>query len=247
MKKLRKIIVFGFILCMLFAINITAFASGTKASPEILDSSQKGSVTVDFRSTDTGEAILGGTFTLYKVAVAKQVDGDHVFQLTDSFAQSNVSLEGIKEEDAGAKELASVLEIYAERNHLTGDRVAADENGQAVWKDLELGLYLVVNTDPAEGYVPINSFLISVPRYLDGAYVYDVQASPKVEAADSIADPEKTSLSTAISNSGAVGNRLPQTGQLWWPVPVLAFAGVLLVILGWHWRRNAGGNEGAYE
>ena len=29
------------------------------------------------------------------------------------------------------------------------------------------------------------------------------------------------------------GPKLPQTGQLWWPVPLLALAGMLLFLLGW--------------
>lgn len=31
---------------------------------------------------------------------------------------------------------------------------------------------------------------------------------------------------------------LPQTGQLWWPVPLLAIAGVILVLLGWLRRKE---------
>lgn len=38
--------------------------------------------------------------------------------------------------------------------------------------------------------------------------------------------------------SGIPGNtRLPQTGMLWWPVPLLAFAGLLLFLIGWGKRR----------
>lgn len=33
------------------------------------------------------------------------------------------------------------------------------------------------------------------------------------------------------------GGRLPQTGSLWWPVPVLALAGLFLLLLGWGRRR----------
>lgn len=33
--------------------------------------------------------------------------------------------------------------------------------------------------------------------------------------------------------SGGSGGRLPQTGQLWWPVPVLTFAGLILFAAGW--------------
>lgn len=39
--------------------------------------------------------------------------------------------------------------------------------------------------------------------------------------------------------SGGSGNRLPQTGSLWWPVPLLLCGGILLLILGWGRRRHA--------
>lgn len=37
-------------------------------------------------------------------------------------------------------------------------------------------------------------------------------------------------------------SRLPQTGQLWWPVPVLALAGMLLFGIGWY-KEHGGKNE----
>lgn len=33
---------------------------------------------------------------------------------------------------------------------------------------------------------------------------------------------------------------LPQTGQLWWPVPILAIAGLMLMIVGIIRRRTGG-------
>ena len=36
---------------------------------------------------------------------------------------------------------------------------------------------------------------------------------------------------------------LPQTGQLWWPVPLLTIAGVLLLILGAARRRRSAWDE----
>ena len=34
------------------------------------------------------------------------------------------------------------------------------------------------------------------------------------------------------------GENLPQTGVLWWPVPLLAVLGALLLLLGWGLRRR---------
>ena len=123
------------------------------------------------------------------------------------------------------------------------DRVTVDDNGRAEWKDLELGLYLIVNTAAAEGYAPINSFLITVPRYLNESYVYDVTANPKAETAnEAAANPPKQNTTTTIS-----GGKLPQTGQLWWPVPILAIAGMLFLMFGWYRRRRLGENKNVYE
>lgn len=49
---------------------------------------------------------------------------------------------------------------------------------------------------------------------------------------------ENTSL-----NWETAEDRLPQTGQLWWPVPVLTAVGLLLMLLGLAMRRKAGREE----
>lgn len=55
--------------------------------------------------------------------------------------------------------------------------------GVAEFDDLEVGLYLVVQTTAAENYNVINPFLVSVPIQENGSYVYDVDALPKVGTA----------------------------------------------------------------
>ena len=47
---------------------------------------------------------------------------------------------------------------------------------------LELGLYLIVQTEASKGYEPINPFLVSLPMAEDGKWNYAVDASPKVGA-----------------------------------------------------------------
>lgn len=99
--------------------------------------------------------------------------------------------------------------------------------------DLELGLYLVVQTQAAEGYEPVDPFLISLPMQEEGVYVYEVNATPKmselVEAAEETAE-ETTAQTAQTPTSGAT---LPQTGQLNWPIPVLVALGLGLFSLGW--------------
>lgn len=233
MRKVRRIISVFMVLCTICAMSAFAFAEEAAMSA-IPDYGRKGSVTVDIISTDTGKAIPGGKLTLYKVAEAADEDGNNIFRLTEAFKDSGVELEEVTESDSGAAELASRLEAYVNSHKPAGETVTVDDKGQAVWKNLELGLYLIVNTTAAEGYAPVNTFLISVPRYLDGSYVYDVTASPKMGTADKLASK------TPNSKPAVSGGKLPQTGQLWWPVPVMAIAGMLFVMFGWYRRRRLG-------
>ena len=63
----------------------------------------------------------------------------------------------------------------------------------------------------------------SIPLADSTGWIYDVDASPKVGA---------TVPSTPDTPS------LPQTGQLNWPVPVLACSGILLFAAGWCLNRK---------
>lgn len=241
MRKARRILSMFMTVCMVFAMSAVVFAEETAVSSISPDYNQKGSIAVEMVSTDTGKVIPGGEMTLYKVAVAIQVGGNNIFQLTEDFKGSGVSLDGISESDAGEKELASALETYANNHKLAGEAMTVDDNGRAEWGNLELGLYLIVNTAAAEGYAPINSFLITVPRYLEGSYVYDVTANPKVGTATAAAvkTPEPNTKTTVS------GRKLPQTGQLWWPVPIMAIAGMMFVMFGWYEKRRSGEGHNA--
>ncbi|MFR0986221.1 MAG: LPXTG cell wall anchor domain-containing protein [Frisingicoccus sp.] len=68
----------------------------------------------------------------------------------------------------------------------------------------------------------------------DGSCVYDVTASPKMGTADKLASR------TPNPKPAVSGGKLPQTGQLWWPVPVMAIVGMLFVMFGWYRRRRFG-------
>ena len=226
-------------LCMVFVMSAVGFAEETTTTSAYLDDNKKGSITVNILSADTGKAIPGGTVTLYKVASVIQVNGDIIFQLTEDFEESGVSVAEISETAPGAKELSSVLETYANNKKISGKAVTVDKNGQAFWDDLNLGLYLIINTTAAEGYEPLNTFLITVPRYLDGCYVYDVNANPKQGTAGSaVSKPSKPDVPTG---------KLPQTGQFWWPVPLFAIMGILFVMFGWYRQRRFGEENNEYE
>lgn len=133
--------------------------------------------------------------------------------------------------DISSVDFAKELAEYAERQSLSGTEVNIDGSGNAVFLNLELGLYLIVQKEAAEGYEAVVPFLVSVPINENGIYLYDVDASPKIELKTA-----GTTTPPAVPPSDTPDSPLPQTGQLNWPVPVMAVIGLLLFSAGWMLR-----------
>ena len=234
-KMFQRISVLILALMLLCGMSITAFAAADSPS---LDWSMSGnsSITVEMKD-DSGSAVTDGTLTLYQVALLEQDDGNVVYTLTDAFSASGVSLDDVSENSSS---LASELSGYvAENSSITGTAVK-NTSGTVVFEGLELGLYLIVQTTQSEGYYTVNPFVVSVPLDEDGSWIYNVDASPKVGVLTPV--PEETVATTdsptETTAKTGTGLKLPQTGQLFWPIPVLAAAGAVLLMTGYLVTRN---------
>lgn len=202
------LIAFALVLSMQFSV----FAH------EVPDMTRTGSISVTMRQGH--DAIGGGTLTLYRVGEIFEDNGNLGFRPAGDFVSCGESFE-----DLYSSELAQNLAAYASSNEIAGRTKEIDKNGSVSFSDLELGLYLIVQQQAAEGYSQTTPFLISVPKQENGSYIYEVDASPKVELIPAPTVPPTEPPPKDPS--------LPQTGQLNWPIPVLAVTGLLLFILGW--------------
>lgn len=180
MKRIKQLIIM--ILCVLFSATLFApYASAADTVSESLypDYSRKGSVTLDILLSD-GTKVPGGYLTAYLVAAAREVEGNNDFYYVKPFGSEDekVDADVINHAEPGAPELAA--ELAKKAKDAEGVRVAVDENGKVVFSDLALGLYLIVQDTPAEGFEPIRSFLVTVPMRDGDDLIYDVVANPKV-------------------------------------------------------------------
>lgn len=210
---------------LLCTMSVAAFAQ------EAPDMSHEG-CSVRVTMSKGGKGVAGGSLTLYRVGAVYEDNGNYSFALTGNFTDCNVSLEN-PESAALAKKLAD----YAKNCNLTGTTKEIGKDGTVTFTDLELGLYLIVQNKAASGYNNVDSFLVTVPSIENGSYIYDVDASPKVELETA---PEPPAVSPAPPASG-----LPQTGQLNWPIPVMVVLGLILFSIGWILR--FGKEKGSYE
>lgn len=197
------------------------------AGAATIDTSRTGSISASM--TDKGRPVSGGSLTIYRVAEVKAIPGGYGFQLVEPYTESGVSLEDIA--SAGT---AEALAEYTRRNRIEGTTQRISRDGTVTFDDLPLGLYLVVQHEPAPGYFPLNPFLVSLPGHEDGQYIYDVNATPKLELDKAPKPPKEPTEPEETEPEQPDDDKLPQTGLVNWPVPVMAVGGIFLILLGTH-------------
>lgn len=212
------------ILSLICALMLLALLAVPTAA-EVVDTAKLGSITIQMKHE--GKAVPGGELTIYRVA---QIDGTQFVYLPD-YASCQIPLD-----DLSSAKLPTTLAALVKMKNLKGTMGTIDANGKITFSTLETGLYLVVQTKPADDFYPVNPFLVTLPGTKDGRYIYDVDASPKVEL-----KPEETTKpteTTAPPTTTAPGTYIPQTGQTNWPVPALTAGGLFCIGFGWCLRKK---------
>ena len=165
-----------------------------------------------------------GKLHLYQVATLVPMGGVvYDFQLLDVLSAAGATLDTEDLYDGAQSER---LLAAAQTAMPSGYMTTPIADGKARFENLDAGLYLVWQdkAGACEGYDPIHPFLISVPRLQDGAYTMHVVADPKV--------PLHTEPTPPPPPPPPPPPDIPQTGQMNWPIPVMAVAGTVLLVVG---------------
>ena len=216
MKNRILSLLLALVLMFVFAVNVSA-----ATSPVVMpDLTRKGSLT--FKMDIDGVPLTDGKLNLYYVASIAEIKEDWFdFCLIDELAETGLKLDTSDLYDSVQSERL----LQYSKNILGEEYLTAPiENGKSNFKNLDTGLYLVWQNeeDASEGYSAIRPFLISVPRWQNGLYTLYVVANPKVPI--ETAPPPPTPPPPP---------ELPPTGQLNWPIPVMAVSGMVLFVWGW--------------
>ena len=201
-------------------------------------------------------SIAGAEFTLYQVA---EISEPGNFMLTGDFTDCLVDLKSAEWENA-AKTLHTyavqhvVAAIDSGKTDETGTL-----HFPCKQENMASGMYLVVGKQHAQNgkIYTVSPFLSEVPEWVEerGEWCYDVTVYPKFackaqssgngghdsgsesgnpgSSASSFENPILVEELTIVEETTPpfVG-LLPKTGQLWWPVPLLAGAGILCILAG---------------
>ena len=209
---------------------------GASAHP-VPDESQNGHCSITVTMRYKGKPVSGGTVNLYKVGYVYENDGNYSFKPVTAVQSVVTEFEDIQSPDLAQKLAKQVDKLTP----VTTKPVTIDKNGAAAFTDLDFGLYLVVQKTAPAGYGKTEPFLVSLPYLEEGEYQYDVASQPKTDLERDVTTEPTTSPTTKPAASS--GGKLPQTGQLWWPVPVLACGGLGCIVVGLIRKRRAGDED----
>ncbi len=212
-----------------------------------------------------GEAVEGIRWQVYRIGYRNELGG---FSLNDKFAASKVNLDDTDEKTI--KDAANDIESFIFENSIEPDQVVVSSaDGSASVTAGEAGVFFIRTNEADIGEYHYSSLPAIVEVTEEGAAVNPKLERETVTVDSSKPDesskPEESSETddnsrksegdgdhgrktgeddgTPKDNSNTYQGPLPQTGQLWWPVPIMAIAGMVLVALGLRLRSGKGGKD----
>ena len=163
-----------FLLIITFLLSNNLVLANT--SDHIIDFNKKGKITITLKESIDNTKVEGAEITIYKVANATSENNNLVFKYIDSIKNCDGDLSNLTDIS-----LASKIDKCIENIDLTSQTNLTNELGIVEFNNLDLGLYLVKQTNKVEGYSNIDSFLVTIPKEIDNKWTYEINANPKTD------------------------------------------------------------------
>ena len=206
-------------LSILLLLSLCVTALGHEAP----DLTKKGTITIQWKFQ--GDALPDGALRAYRVGTLKDTYGNFSFAPLPAYQGKDLSEKNLTPELA--KELAGMVKASS------AIKPASFKSGVVTFDNLELGLYLIVQTKSISGYEKVAPFLVSVPLWDKDHYLYEINVSEKFEIKKEPPTPGTP------ETPDQPGDKLPQTGQVNWPMPVLLILGLVLIVTGTALKRKS--------
>lgn len=142
----------------------------------VIDFNKKGSLEVTLLEQDGIKSIEGAEISLYYVASVKAENNKLVYTYNEELNSCEVDLSNLTNES-----LTKEIDKCIVNSLITKESKLTNTNGVVKFENLELGLYLVKQTNEVKGYSKIDPFMISIPRNVDNKWQYDLKAEPKTD------------------------------------------------------------------
>lgn len=168
-RLIKALVAFALAFAASLSCGVAAFAEAAANAPDL---SKSCSVTVSVANGG------GCSLALYRVADVSWSDSGLSYVLTGEFAASGADLSNLE-----SSTLASMLAEYATTAGASPAATATTaKDGTSHFSSLSAGLYLVAQSASDASGVTVSPFLVQLPAFEDGAWVYNATAKPKFES-----------------------------------------------------------------
>ena len=145
-----------------------------KADTGIVDFEGRGTIELLLKESTDGTMVSGAEISIVKIAKAIDKNNNLTFEYVDEINDCSLLVDEIKD-------VSSELLECVDKSNLKYDKKITDKNGMVKFNNLELGLYLIKQTNKLEGYSSFLPFLIMIPEFIDDEWNYDIEATPKTD------------------------------------------------------------------
>lgn len=167
MKRKRKYICMASVMCMLLLLIPLPVSANDLGSILLKATVEDEAAVYNLSNTE---------FTMYQVGIYKK----NSWVLETEFAKSGVVFDF--EDSSAQAEAAKKLGKYVQDNSIRGISGKTNSDGEVMYRDLEKGVYLFVQTQKTQiGNQVYRSepFIITVPGNYDGQIIWNITAEPK--------------------------------------------------------------------
>ena len=164
---------FYFFIYLVIASICNVLVVKAEENTNVVDFSRKASISITLSDSLENNKVEGAEITIYKVADATSKD----YNLDFAYPES---LNSCKSELDEGNITNEVLDCVINTG-VTSYQLITDSNGSVLFTNLDLGLYLVTQTNKINGYSKFESFIVMTPEILDNMWNYDIKATPKVD------------------------------------------------------------------
>lgn len=228
-RKLNRLLSAAGMILVVLSMMLTCVLSAPAAET-------KGSLTLHcvFNVEGGARILANDEYSLAKIADASITDSSVTYTTLEQFKNYNCEWQNTAASKLNEK--AKALAYYCKQTGSFSAVAVTDSNGVLKFDNLEIGLYLAVRTKtaPANEDIITDPLLVFIPENINGEIIYDLVSSPKF----SYASPHNPDSSGMPS-----GGTLPQTGQLMWPITLLAVLGCFMILVGSALLRRGGSDE----
>lgn len=155
-------------------IFLLLFLTGTSVvSANTIDFSKKGNINISLLDNDN-KGISNAEITIYKIANAVLKNANLAYENIEQLNSCNIDLSKINENS-----ITQELIDCVDKNANFKKTATTNDEGIVSFDDLDLAIYLVVQSKKVPGTSSIDPYMISIPQIEDNSWIYSINSIPK--------------------------------------------------------------------